>query len=70
VGLGAIILLVFLNPASAGTSTGTLSAGALAVVVVGLLVSVVFYPVAKAIRRRSGVDISLRIQGDTTKLVG
>lgn len=58
-GLGAIIALVFLNPASAGTSTGTLSAGALGVVVVGLLVSIVFYPIARAIRRRAGVDIGL-----------
>ncbi len=58
-GLGAIILLVFLNPASAGTSTGTLSAGALGVVLAGLVASIAFYPVARAIRRRSGVDISL-----------
>lgn len=58
-GLGAIITLVFLNPASAGTSTGTLSYGALAVVVAGLVVSVIFYPVAKAVRKHSGIDLSL-----------
>ncbi|MEM0321888.1 MAG: amino acid permease [Thermoprotei archaeon] len=59
VGFGAIILLVFLNPASAGTSTGTLSTGALGVVIIGLAVSVAFYPLARMIRRRSGVDLSL-----------
>ena len=54
-----LLVLVFLNPAAAGTSNGTLGSGALAVIVIALVISIVFYPVSKAIRKRSDVDLSL-----------
>jgi amino acid transporter len=59
VGFATLIVLVFLNPAAAGTTTGTISTGALAIIVVGLLLAIIFYPVAKAARRSSGIDLSL-----------
>ena len=54
-----LLVLVFLNPAAAGTSNGTLGSGALAVIVVALTISIIFYPISKAIRKRSGIDLSL-----------
>ena len=59
VGLIIIILLTFLEPAASGTSTGTISIGAIAVVLFGLLASILFYPISKAIRKREGIDLSL-----------
>jgi amino acid transporter len=59
IGLGAIIVLVFLNPASAGTSNGIIGTGALLTIVAGLIVAVVIFPIAKAIRKSSGIDLDL-----------
>ena len=59
VGLFIIIVLTFLEPAAAGTSNGQISAGAVAVVLLGLLASIVFYPISKAIRKSQGIDLSL-----------
>ena len=54
-----LIVLVFLNPAASGTNNGQISSGALAIILVGLLVSIIFYPIAKAIRKSSGIDLAL-----------
>jgi basic amino acid/polyamine antiporter, APA family len=59
VGFLVLIVLVFLNPIAAGTNNGIISTGALAIILVGLLVSIIFYPIAKAIRKSSGIDLSL-----------
>ncbi|HYB03629.1 MAG TPA: hypothetical protein VED17_04155, partial [Nitrososphaerales archaeon] len=59
VGLVIIIVLTFLEPSAAGTSTGTISIGAIAVVLGGLLISIVFYPISRAIRRSQGIDLRL-----------
>jgi amino acid transporter len=59
IGLGAIIVLVFLNPASAGTSNGIIGTGALLTIIAGLIVAVVIFPIAKAIRKSSGIDLDL-----------
>lgn len=53
-----LIVLVFLNPVASGTSTGTLSTGAIAIILVGLVVSIIFYPIAKAVRKGQGLDLS------------
>jgi basic amino acid/polyamine antiporter, APA family len=52
-----LIVLVLLNPVASGTSTGTLSLGAIAVILLGLLASVIFYPIAKAVRKGQGIDL-------------
>ncbi len=57
-----LIVLVFLNPAAAGTSTGSLGTGPLAVILIGLLVSLLFYPIAKAARKGQGIDLALAFQ--------
>lgn len=54
-----LIVLVFLYPAAAGTSNGIISGGALTIIIVGLLVSIIFYPLAKAIRKSQGIDLGL-----------
>ncbi len=59
VGLVIIILLTFLEPAAAGTSTGQISIGAIAVVLFGLIASILFYPISRAIRKSQGLDLSL-----------
>lgn len=59
VGLVIIIILTFLEPAASGTSTGTISIGAIAVVLFGLIASILFYPISKAIRKSQGLDLSL-----------
>jgi basic amino acid/polyamine antiporter, APA family len=51
VGFAVVIVLVFLYPGASGTSNGSLGAGPLAVVVIALVISLIFYPIAKAIRR-------------------
>ncbi len=59
VGFGALIILVFLYPAASGTSTGTFGSGPLAVVAVALLLSLIFYPIARAIRKSvSHIDLA------------
>lgn len=58
-GFLTLIALVFLNPASAGTSNGELSSGALIVIVVMFLISIAFYPFVKIVRKRAGIDISI-----------
>jgi len=59
VGLGALIVLVFLNPAAAGTSNGIIGTGALLTIVAGLLVAIAIYPIARAVRRSSGMDLDM-----------
>ncbi len=59
VGFLALIVLVFLEPAAAGTNTGQISTGALAIILVGLVAAVAFYPIAKAARKGSGIDVDL-----------
>ncbi|MDG6998394.1 MAG: APC family permease [Nitrososphaerota archaeon] len=59
IGFFVLIVLVFLEPSAAGTSTGQLSTGALEIILVGLLISIAFYPLAKAIRKSSGIDLGL-----------
>ncbi|MDG7002121.1 MAG: APC family permease [Nitrososphaerota archaeon] len=59
VGFLVLIVLVFLEPSAAGTSTGQISVGALAIILVGLLISIFFYPLAKAVRKGSGIDLGL-----------
>ncbi len=54
---GTILALVFANPAYAGTSNGALGPGALAVIAVAILISIIFYPIAKAIRKSQGIDL-------------
>jgi len=54
-----LLTLVFLNPAAAGTSNGTLGSGAVAVIVIALIISIIFFPISKAIRKRSDIDLSL-----------
>jgi APA family basic amino acid/polyamine antiporter len=59
IGFAVLIALVFLNPAASGTSNGSLGGGPLAVVAIGLLFALIFYPVAKEIRKSSGIDLGL-----------
>jgi amino acid transporter len=59
VGLGAIIVLVFLNPAAAGTSNGIIGTGALLTIIAGLIAAIAIYPIARAIRRSSGMDLDM-----------
>ena len=59
IGFFVLIVLVFLEPSAAGTSTGQLSTGALEIILVGLLISIAFYPLEKAIRKSSGIDLGL-----------
>ncbi len=60
VGFGALIILVFLYPPASGTSNGQLGTGPLIVVLIGLVVSIIFYPIAKALRKSSSnIDLSL-----------
>jgi APA family basic amino acid/polyamine antiporter len=57
IAFGTVLVLVFLNPSYAGTSTGTLGVGAIAVILVALVFAAVFYPIARAIRRRQGIEL-------------
>ncbi len=59
IGFAVLIILVFLNPVAAGTNNGQVNSGALAVIVIGLLLSIIFYPIAKAIRKSSGINLDL-----------
>ncbi|MGI0084179.1 MAG: amino acid permease, partial [Nitrososphaerales archaeon] len=60
VGFAVLIILVFLYPAASGTSNGQLGSGPLGVVLIGLVLSIIFYPIAKAIRKSSSkIDLSL-----------
>ena len=59
VGFLVLIVLVFANPAAAGTNNGQLSTGPLTIIAFGLIASVIFYPIARAIRRRQGIDLDL-----------
>ena len=60
IGFASLIILVFLYPAAAGTSNAQLGVGPLSVVVIGLIVSIIFYPIAKALRKSvSKIDLSL-----------
>lgn len=59
-GFAALIILVFLGSPASGTSNGLLGPDPLYVVAIGLLISIIFYPVAKAIRKSySHLDLSL-----------
>jgi basic amino acid/polyamine antiporter, APA family len=51
VGFGVLIVLVFLYPAASGTSTGKLFGDPLYIVLIGLVISIIFYPIARAIRK-------------------
>jgi APA family basic amino acid/polyamine antiporter len=51
IGFAVLIILVFLYPAASGTNNGTLFGAPLIVVLIGLAISIIFYPVARAIRR-------------------
>ena len=60
VGFATLIILVFLYPSAAGTSTGELGYGPLAVVLIGLVISLIFYPIAKAARKSaSHLDLGM-----------
>jgi APA family basic amino acid/polyamine antiporter len=60
IGFAVLIILVFLYPAASGTSTGTFGFGPLAVVVIALLLSLIFYPIARAIRKSvSHIDLAM-----------
>ncbi len=59
VSLCLLIVLVFLYPAAAGTNTGSLGTGPLAVILIGLLASILFFPLAKAARKGAGIDLDL-----------
>lgn len=59
-GFAILIVLVFLYPAASGTSTGTFGSGPLAVVAIALLLSLIFYPIARAVRKSvSHIDLGL-----------
>jgi APA family basic amino acid/polyamine antiporter len=60
VGFAALIVLVFLYPAASGTSTGSLAGAPLEIVLIGLVVAIIFYPIARAIRKStSHVDLAM-----------
>ncbi len=60
VGFAALIVLVFLYPAASGTSTGSLAGAPLEIVLIGLAVAIIFYPIARAIRKStSHVDLAM-----------
>ncbi|MGI0081251.1 MAG: amino acid permease, partial [Nitrososphaerales archaeon] len=60
IGFAVLIILVFLYPAASGTSNGQLGSGPLGVVLIGLVISIIFYPIAKAARMASSqIDLSL-----------
>ncbi len=54
---GIVLALVFLYPSYAGTSTGTLGVGAVAVILLALVFAAVFYSISRAIRRRQGINL-------------
>jgi basic amino acid/polyamine antiporter, APA family len=51
IGFAVLIVLVFLYPSASGTSTGKLLGAPLEIVLIGLVVSIIFYPIARAIRK-------------------
>jgi basic amino acid/polyamine antiporter, APA family len=60
IGFAVLIILVFLYPAASGTSTGKLFGAPLEIVLVGLIISIIFYPIARAIRKSaSHIDIAM-----------
>ena len=60
VGFAVLIVLVFLYPSASGTSTGKLFGAPLEIVLIGLVVSVIFYPIARAIRKSaSHLDLAM-----------
>jgi APA family basic amino acid/polyamine antiporter len=60
VGFAVLIILVFLYPAASGTSTGKLLGPPLEIVLIGLVIAIIFYPIARAIRKSvSGIDLAL-----------
>lgn len=59
IGFAVLIILVFLNPVAAGTNNGIIGAGALGLILVGLVVAIIFYPVARAARKSSGLDLEM-----------
>jgi hypothetical protein len=60
VGFAVLIILVFLYPPASGTSNAQLGAGPLGVVLIGLVIAIIFYPIAKVIRKSSShIDLAL-----------
>ncbi len=60
IGFAVVIILVFLYPAAAGTTNGSFGTGPETVVAIGLIISIAFYPISKAIRKSvSHIDLSL-----------
>jgi basic amino acid/polyamine antiporter, APA family len=60
IGFAVLIILVFLYPAASGTSNGSLGYGPLGVVLIALVVAIVFYPIARAIRKStSHLDLDM-----------
>ncbi len=60
VGFAVLIILVFLGSPASGTTSGLLGPGPIIVVAIALFISIIFYPIAKAIRKSaSNIDLSL-----------
>ena len=60
VGLVTILILTFLNPIAAGTTNGIIGSELSTAILLGLLASILFYPISRAIRRRrDGIDLKL-----------
>lgn len=59
IGFLALIVLVFANPTASGTSNGQLGGGPLAIIAIGFVASVLFYPIAKKLRGRQGINLDL-----------
>ena len=54
---GSVLVLMFLDPAFAGTSNGTLGPGTIATTLGLIFIAVMIYPISKAIRKREGIDL-------------
>jgi APA family basic amino acid/polyamine antiporter len=60
IGFAVLIILVFLYPAASGTSTGKLLGAPLEIVLVALVISIIFYPIARALRKSSShIDLAM-----------
>jgi APA family basic amino acid/polyamine antiporter len=60
IGFAVLIILVFLYPAASGTTTGQLLGSPLEIVIIGLVVSIIFYPIARVLRKSaSHIDLAM-----------
>lgn len=60
IGFAVLIVLVFFYPSASGTSNGVLVGTPLEIVIIGLVVSIIFYPIARVLRKSaSHVDLAM-----------